>query len=136
VNQIERGLYAALTSSTALTSLLAGTASVYNTLAPANAVLPYVVFQKQSNVPVYTNGGLAYENAVYMVKGVVESPSKAVVGEIASRINTALTDQPLTVTGYKHLMTRRISDIDYSEVVAGKTVQHAGASFRIAADPN
>lgn len=137
MNAIEKALYAKLSAASALTSLLSGgSASIYSPAAPQGASAPYVVFSKQANTPHYTNTGVAYEDALYQVKGIVQSPSGAAAGTIASAIDTALNMQALSITGYTHLLCRRESDVDYPEHVEGQTWQHRGAMYRIWADPS
>ena len=50
MNALTSAIYTTLTGGTALTSLLAGTASVYYNAAPDDATFPYVVFNYQSNL--------------------------------------------------------------------------------------
>lgn len=136
MNVIESALYSTLTGASGLTALLSGTAAVYNEIAPQGATMPYVVFGKQSNTPRYALASLAYENALYLVKGVTEGHSPAVAGSVDVQIRSALEDQALTVSGYKHMVTRRDSDVSYAEVVDGKVFRHRGALFRIQVDPS
>ncbi len=140
MNSVQVALYAKLSAATGLTSLLTGgTAdpSIYPGLAPEGTDPPYVVYQPQSpSTPIHTFGGVAIENALYTVKGVVAARGPASAGTIAAEIDTALNDQALTITGHTHLLCRRVQDIDYPETVpGGQLLQHRGAIYRIAADP-
>lgn len=136
-NPIAVGIYNKLTGAAALTALLAnGTASVFEHNAPEGEDPPYVVFNAQSpSVPAYTFGGVAFENTIYQVKGITESHSAAAAGTIADKIDDALTDQALTITGYTHLYCRREQDVDYTELAAGKRFVHRGGLYRVIADP-
>ena len=136
MNQLDAAIYTKLTGAAALTGLLsAGTASVFQTLAPENENPPYVVFHKQSNVPAYTFGGVAFENALYLVKAVTQEPSAKTAGSVASQINAALQDAALTIDGYTHMYLRRETDIEFVEVESGQVIHHRGALFRVQADP-
>lgn len=136
---VESALYTRLTSGTALGALLAaGTAGIYHRLAPEGQDPPYVVFAKQSRIPERTigGGGVAYEDAIYLVKGVAESPSALVAGSIAAAIDTLLDNHALTVTGYTTLTCHRDQDVDYVESgPGGQVIQHRGALYRIQVDP-
>lgn len=139
MNQLETGLYTKLTGASSLTSLLAaGTASVFHRHADENANPPYVVFSKQSRVPARVVGGgaVAWEDALYLVKAVVESPSALLAGSIATRIDETLDQASLTVTGHTHLACHRDSDVDYEEQgPGGQIIQHRGALYRIQLQP-
>ena len=134
---VEAALYTKLTGASGLTSLLAGTASVYSYLAPENDNPPYVVYGAQSNVPAYTLAGTAYENSLYLVKAVALGPNMSQAGSIAKQIDVALNDQSLSITGYTHMLCRRESSIRYTEVdPGGQRWNTAGFLFRIQADPS
>lgn len=137
MNAADTAVYTKLTGASALTSLLAGTAHVYKDLAPEGTDPPYVVFQTQSpSVPQHTFGGVAFENALYTVRGVTAGPSAAAAGTIAVQIDAALADQALTISGHTHLVCRRVQDVDYPELAAGgQRYVHRGATYRIVADP-
>ena len=134
INDAGSAIFAKLTGASALTTLLsAGTASVFRSLAPEEAATPYVVYNAQSpSVPVRTMGGVAYDNALYLVKAVTESHSAVSAGQIAAQIITALDPAPLTLTGYTHMRCSREQDVDYEELApGGKRFQHRGAVFRV-----
>jgi hypothetical protein len=135
-NAIDAALYSQLAGGSALTNLLGGTA-IYQYLAPEGISPPYVIYQRQSQVPAYVLSGVAMEDAVYMVKGVTEGPSAVLAGSVAGAIDTLLQDQTLgTVTGYTHIHLRRESSIDYVETDNGVRYSHRGATYRIMVDPN
>ncbi len=134
-NALDAALYTKLAGGTALTNLLGGTA-IYQYLAPEGTDPPYVIYGRQSQVPINVLSGVAMENAVYMVKGVTEGPSAVAAGSVAGAIDTLLQDQALTITGYTHLHLRRESSIDYVETENGIRYSHRGATYRILADPD
>ena len=136
MNPVAVALFNKLTGSAALTALLsAGTASVFENEAPENADLPYVVFNAQSpSVPIQSYGGVKFENAVYQVKGITQGPSAAAAGTIADKIDVALADQALTISGYTHHYCRRMQNIDYPERgPAGIRYNHRGGLYRVIA---
>lgn len=140
MNAFGAALYSKLSNTAALTSLLSGgtaSPSVYEIMAPQSSDPPYVVFQAQApSTPQRTlSGGTAYENALYTVKGVTESWSAASAGTIADKIDAALDNAALTVTGYTHMTCHRVQNVDYVEVVEGKRFNHRGAVYRLMADP-
>lgn len=111
--------------------LAAGTAGIYDSEAPENAVAPFVIFQYMANTPTYTLTQTAYENDVWMVKGITQGGSKALGGSISDRIYAALQDTALTVSGGSHLYTRRAAKVDYPETDRGVRYHHIGGTYRI-----
>lgn len=139
MNELDAAIYSKLASATALTALLAGTASVYNGMAPQGAATPYVIFSAASDRDGYTLSAEATVDFIYTVKAVTVSPagspSKKAAGAIAAQIKTALNDQPLTIAGRTWLSTRRESSIDYAEPDSSNIYFHVGGNYRIWIDP-
>lgn len=136
MNELDTAIFNKLTGDSTLTALLsAGTASVFNGMAPQGASLPYVIFSAASDRDGYTLATEATVDFIYTVKAVTESPaaspSKKSAGVIAARIKTVLNDAPLTIAGRTWLSTRRESLIDYSETSTSKVYQHTGANYRV-----
>lgn len=131
VNAVKTGLYDKLAGDATLVGLLASTTSVYDKVAPQGAALPYVIFQKQAGSPRYTMGGRAYDDNVYLVKAVTESPSAKVAGQIAERVDALLTNGSLTLTTGSLMVMRREQDVEYEETTDGRTYQHVGAMYLI-----
>ncbi len=140
MNQLETAIYTKLAATSNLTTLLnSGTASVFHRQAPENANPPYVIFGKQSRTPARLIGGgaVAWDDALYLVKAVVESPSALLAGSIAARIDQTLDRASLTVTDHTHLACHRDSDVDYVEnAPGGQVIQHRGALYRIQVQPS
>lgn len=131
VNAVKAGLTSKLTGDATLTAMLASSTSVYDKVAPQGSALPYVIFQKQTGSPRYTMGGPAYDDNVYLVKAVAESPSAKVAGQIAERVDALLTDGSLTLTSGSLMVMRRQQDVEYAETADGRTFQHVGATYLI-----
>ena len=129
MNALETALYEALTGGTALAALLAGTASVYNNIAPPGSAFDYVVFNQQ----VGDDENMDAHRRVdwrYMVKG-ISSVSMAAGGSIAAEIDSLLHAIPLTVSGWTNIWQRRLSTVRYQEVTAeGECFYHCGGIYQ------
>lgn len=78
--------------------------------------------------------GRAFEESLYLVKAVTLGTSGANVKTAAARIDALLDQQPLTVTGYKHTLTRREARVRLTEVDgedASIRWQHRGGQYRV-----
>lgn len=139
---IRRAVYGKLAGDVTLVAMLNQTPptgyakSIYYQQAPANAGFPYVIFSKMSGVPRYAIGARAFDNDIWLVKGVVRADPKTAgsadtVDNIASRLDALLTDGTLSISGKTQLHLRRDSDVDYPEEADGVIYQHAGSTFRL-----
>jgi len=130
MNALETALYSKLTDGTALTAKLAGTASVYNQIAPRGAAMPYVVFGLQGGGDENITPA-RFKNLVYSVKAVSESSMKS-AGEIDAEIDNLLHKGTLSVTGWGVMWCMREADYRYTETTAeGRNVWHVGGNYRI-----
>ena len=130
---VRAGLYQRLTADLDLAALLATNASIYHAQAPASAAFPYIVFHKQAGTPTYTfqTGGAAFDNEVWLVKGIDRNTSSNTVDAIANRLDEVLTDGNITVSGKEVMYLKRESDVEYLETVEGVQYRHAGAFYRL-----
>lgn len=133
MNPFVTGLYNKLTGGTALTSLLAGTVSVYDTLVPRGASYPVVTFALQG-------GGDANETPRrrkelrYLVKGISDASGKE-AGTIDAQIDTLLHGGVVTVTGWNSITTMRVADVSYAETTPeGRNFWHVGGVYRLIMD--
>ena len=138
INPIGKALFTKLTGASALTSLLsAGTAGVFEDIAPQNEAPLYVVFNAQApSTPTYAFGSatVKFEDAIYQVKAVGEGHSAAAAGTAADKIDDALNGATLTITGYTSVQGVRLQNIAYPEIAAGgKRFNHRGALYRVRA---
>ena len=131
MNEIEAGLYGALSADTATIDALGSTA-IYNQIAPQTASVPYIVFG-----PGF--GGLEnitpsdLRNFVYPVKAVA-AESKA-AGTLQGHIKSCLHGTALTVTGFTNVYTACEGQIQFVEVGRdGKLIFHSGYDVRIRID--
>lgn len=138
---IRRSLYGKMAGDATLVGLLATppagySKSIYHQRAPEGAQFPYVIFNKQAGTPRYAIGTRAYDNEVWVVKG-VDRPAGPHdntadrVDAIAERLDVLLTDGVLSISGRTQLILRRESDVEYPEVEDGVVYRHAGANFRL-----
>jgi hypothetical protein len=130
VNELDTALYNRLTGGTALTALLAGTASVYNQIAPEGAALPYALYQlaaggDENETPMRS------KQLVYNIKGVSATGAKS-AGQIDNAIDDLLHRVTLTVTGWTDILTKREGDFAYTETTPeGRHFWHSGGRYRL-----
>lgn len=131
-------LYSRLTSGTALTSLVGGTASprIYHNQAPDGATLPYVVFNWQG-------GGYQHSTPSIDADGVLTIQAYSRInqvqaGSISAAVFSLLDRLPLTITGWgnpalfaetPHLQA------DYTDP-SGLTTYSCGDTYRVYLDKN
>lgn len=134
---VDTALYSRLQNDlgTAGTLYALGCTGVYRQIAPQGSVEPYVVFQQQAGTDSYNFSARDARTLLYLVKAVDASTSGLRAAQMAERIDTLLTDKPLTLTGWTNIRLRRESDVEYIETDAGKTYQHYGALYRIDVRP-
>lgn len=131
MNALEQGLYNKLTGDSTLTAMLAGTASVFYGIAPDGEDAPYIVFNEQSDTPIYSLGAKSFDNVIYQVKAVSAGTNQLTAGSIAERIETVLNDATLTVTGKTAAYCRKTSGVHFQEEDHGRLHQHRGGLYRI-----
>lgn len=128
-NALHTGIYNKLTGGTALTALLAGTASIYYQQAPDGAILPYVVFNSQGGGPDNTNAS-DMRDMVYHVRGYANSP--ALAGSVDAQISSLLHRGSVTVSGYTNFWLVRETDTSLVENPPDQEKIHmAGGIYRI-----
>jgi hypothetical protein len=134
---VRRAVYGKMSGDSTLTNLLGTPAAgyskaIYHQEAPAGAAYPYVIFNKQAGDPTDTFGTpSAFENNVWLVKGIDKNTTADTAEAIAARLIALLNDATLTISGATHLFLRRLSDVEYLEIADGVRYQHAGALFRL-----
>lgn len=123
---LDTALYNKLNVS-AITTLLGG-ARIYSAIAPKDTPLPVIIFQWQG-------GGeqnltpTRMRNVVYTVKAIATSKSAAL--DISAKVDAALHDQTLNVSGWTNYATTREDDVQLVEVAEdGRVLYHMGAIYR------
>jgi len=135
-NAFDKAVRDRLAAHSGLITALGGT-KIYEAVAPQGGSLPHVVYNAQvPSVPVRTLQRVAYENMVYLVKGVTQDTSPAGCGTIAKEIEAALTAAPLTISGYGHMLCHREQSVSFVEVIDGVRYNHRGGLYRLQATPN
>lgn len=132
MNAVEIALFSTLTGATALTSLLSGTAAVYNQQAPQQASPPYVVFGLNGGGDDNDNPHRA-KSLVYSVKA-VGTAGFANAGSIDAQIDAALHHATLSPSGWTNFWTARESDFRFVETptdAGGRRFYHAGGLYRV-----
>jgi hypothetical protein len=130
MNGLWTALYSRLTAATAVTSLLAGTAAVYDTQAPQEAHYPLIIFQQQAGDVETVDPHTRHAKDVTVKVITVDGFKKAET--IDAALNTALDDNKLSVTGHTVIWQRRTADVRYVEVdPAGRSFYHVGGIYHI-----
>lgn len=134
---VKRALYGKLAGDTTLNNLLGTPApgyskNIYYQQAPGTASYPLVIFTEQSAVPTeaFTDPS-AFENYVWLVKGIDQSDSADVAESISARIMVLLNDTSLTISGNTLCYLRRQSDVNFPETDDGRQYKHSGSLYRL-----
>ncbi len=130
MNIMDTAIYSKLQSSSGLTSLLSGTASIYSVQAPENAALPYVVFSIQGggdeNMDKHRTKNLVYFIRAYSKVG------QAQAGSIDAAVDAALHLQTLSPSGWANFWTAREEDLSAVENPPNAQQIHmVGGMYRI-----
>ena len=137
MSRVPEALYAKLTTTAAVTNLLSDPAAVFEKKAPAEALPPYVVFQKYDGRPERTYGASAnrIDKEIWIVKAICEGETSVPADRIAEAIDTALDHQDRVIAGRSTLIVERQSDLDYPEQDGGVTYHHVGALYSVWTQP-
>lgn len=110
---LNTAIYNRLNGSTAVTSLLSGTTSVYALQAPEGATLPYIVWNVQGGGDVNDTSN-RLKNLVIFIRAYATTNARA--GSIDAAIDTALHFVPFTgVTGWTNIWLARETDLETVE---------------------
>lgn len=124
-------IYSRLTAATAVTSLLAGTAAVWNALAPPEARYPLIVFNLQAG-DVETVDPRTRHTKYVTIKAITTDGFLR-AEKIDAAINTQLDDNKLSVSGHTVIWQRRTADTTpFIEIdPAGCSFYHVGGIYHI-----
>jgi hypothetical protein len=135
MNELSSSIYSRLQTTGGLTSLLAGTTSIYHLQAPEGATLPYVVYSTQGGGDENLSQHRT-KNLVVFVRAYSGS-SAAQAGSIDAQIDAALHLNPLTVSGWTDFWLARETELEtVQNEPSGRPVWMAGAMYRIKLDHN
>jgi Protein of unknown function (DUF3168) len=129
---IRAALFAALDEDDAMSGLATG---VYHLRAPADAVFPYCVFNKQSGLPIRAMGTVAFVNQLWLVKGLCRGGDQGEAEAIDARCKALLDGADLAIDGFNPPTIERETDVIYPEDDDGETLFHVGALYRLRAQP-
>lgn len=133
---LETALYSLLSTNTALTTALGGTA-VYNSVVPPGTARPYIVFFHAGGGRENVFKDSLMENHVYMVKAVADALSTAAA--LDGTLDTLLhrNEGSLSVTDHTTLWIARENEAHVVEAAAnGDRIFHVGAYYRFRLDVN
>ncbi len=136
MNPVREAIFDRLVGDATLTALLSSPTAVHHQVAPQTEATPFVVFNKQAGTPMWAFGGPALQNDLWQVKAIALGSSASDAEVIAARIDVALTNAVLVITGSTHLYLRRESDVDYPEQDGADTYRHCGALYRLISEPS
>jgi hypothetical protein len=130
---LNQAIFSRLSGATALTSLLAGTASIYALQAPESATLPFVCYNIQAGGDTNDTQN-RLKNLVVFVRGY--ATTNATAGSIDAAIDTALHLVPFTgVTGWTNIWLAREQDLELVEnPPTGGQIFMNGGLFRVLLD--
>jgi hypothetical protein len=130
VNDTATAIYSALTSGTQVTSLLAGTTSIYHMQAPDNSNLPYVVFSLQAGGPELINPSKLETNTWWIRVYSVTSASNA--AQIFEQVDLKLNRVNISITGATTIQCVRDGNIALVEnPPKGIPIYTCGGMYRI-----
>lgn len=128
-------VFAKLNGDLTLTAMLATTTSIYHRRAPLNSAFPFIIFNKQSGIPIWAFGGNPIANQTWLFKGIDRANSSSKAEDIDKQIGVVLTDPVMTLTDGTLLYLRRESDVDYEEGTDPDfQIHHVGGLYRTMID--
>lgn len=135
MNVINAAIYTTLQAGTALTTLLAGTTSIYHLQAPDNSTLPYVVFSIQAGGDENQTPKRRKNNLLY-IRGYSDI-SAASAGSIDTEIDALLDSKTISVSGWANIWTKRENDIELIEnLPSGEKIYCMGGFYRMRNEQN
>lgn len=134
VAAIDQAIIARLSSDAALAALAPG--GVFRETAPQGATTPFVIVEGMTHRDEYAIGSSAYEELIYLVKGIAQSTSGTSAQSIADRVQALLHGVTLTITGYRAMLVQREERVAYVEIddESDRRWQHRGALYRVFAE--
>ncbi len=130
INDTASAIYSTLTAGTTVTSMLAGTTSIYHLQAPDNASLPYVVYSLQAGGPELINPSKLETNTWWIRVYSVTSALNA--AQIFEEVDKLLDRKNITITGATTIQCAREENIALVEQAAkGIRYYTCGGMYRI-----
>ena len=135
MNVVDDALYDRLTGDAALTAAL-GTRPIVHAMQIPGGSEEFLCFGKQSGTDTYVQRQRAGRSLYYFVKMISKGLSVKAANDICDLVDAALTDKPLTLTGWTYDYLRRVSDIEYAEETNGVNWQHVGSLYQLELVPS
>lgn len=133
MNVLSTAIYSRLQGTAALTSLLAGTTSIYHLQAEEGESYPYVVFSTQGGGDMNDTSN-RLKNLVLYVRA-YSGVDAAQAGSIDAQADAALHLVPLTVSGWTNIWLARETDLETVETTpTGQKVYMSGGFYRLMID--
>lgn len=133
MNELNTALYSRLQGTSAVTSLLAGTTSIYHLRAPNNAGYPYIVFSIQGGGDENDTANRT-KNLVLFIRAYSGVSAKQ-AGSVDAQIDAALHLTPLTVSGWTDFWLAREEDLEAVESEPdGQSIYMRGGFYRVRLD--
>lgn len=135
MNVLNTAIYSRLQTTSALTSLLAGTMAIYDRQAPEGQAYPYCVFSVQGGGDTNDTAN-RLKNLMVFVRAYTAGPNGAAQGgSIDAQIDAALHLNPLTISGWTNIWLARETDIELVETPpTGQQVYTSGGMYRVMMD--
>jgi hypothetical protein len=131
IDALTHAIYDHLHGSSAVTTLLSSSTAIYYGLAPANGVLPYVVYSLAGGGDDHLTPQASVD-VKYTIKGVARTAQDA--GAIAGVLRTALHEvEPSTESPWTIYRCQADGMFMYPENTAKEQFWHAGDIYRIRA---
>ena len=133
LNAMGSAIFGKLSSGTALTTLLPGSASIYRIQAPNEVAFPFVVFSVNSGGPRNETPSDRRDEVVWIRAYSKLGPGQA--GSIDAAISGLLHNQPVTVTGYTTMHVQRELDAEFVDNLPNtEPVWMCGGMYRFMLD--
>ena len=130
LDKTSAAIYTTLHASTALTALLPKSTAIYDSQAPDNAILPYVVFSHQGGGPENVDNNDLEQNLWYV--RVYSSTSAKDATQIFEKVDDLLNRVNISITGFNTLWCVREQNVKLLDNTPdGGKVWNAGAIYRI-----
>jgi hypothetical protein len=130
IDDTATAIYTTLKAGTALTSMLAGTTSIYHLQAPDNASLPYIVFNHQGGGPDLINPSDMESNIWWIRAFSITSALNAAL--IFEQVDLLLHKKNITITDATTIQCVREQNIALVEnLPIGKQMFTCGGMYRI-----
>jgi uncharacterized protein DUF3168 len=135
MNVLNAAIYSRLQTTSAITSLLAGTTAIYNMQAPEGQAYPYIVFNLQGGGDVNDTQNRLKNLIVFVRTYTQGGVGAAQGGSIDAQVDTALHLNPLTVSGWTNIWLAREQDIELvGNDPTGQRYYTTGGLYRVMID--